>query len=135
GSATFVATGTLQASASGTLSNTATVTAPSGFIDPNLANNSATDADTVIRVADLSISKTDGRTTASPGQPLTYTIVAGNVGPSDVTGANVSDPLPTALVAATWTCIGAGGGTCAAAGTGSIDDTVDLPAGASVTYT
>jgi uncharacterized repeat protein (TIGR01451 family) len=35
----------------------------------------------------------------------------------------------------TWTCAGAGGGTCTAAGSGNIGDTVNLPAGGSVTYT
>jgi hypothetical protein len=44
---TYKATGTISASATGTLSNTATVTAPNGSTDPNLANNSATDSDTL----------------------------------------------------------------------------------------
>src|SRR6266436_6250827 len=44
---TYIATGTISPSATGTLSATATVTAPSGVTDPNLANNSATDTDTL----------------------------------------------------------------------------------------
>jgi len=47
GSATFTVSGTVSASATGTLSNTATVAAPAGITDPNAANNSATDTDTV----------------------------------------------------------------------------------------
>jgi hypothetical protein len=39
--------GTISSSATGTLSDTATVTAPSGVSDPNLANNSGTDIDTL----------------------------------------------------------------------------------------
>src|SRR6185312_15602496 len=35
----------------------------------------------------------------------------------------------------TWTCVGAGGGTCTASGSGNIADTVNLPSGGSVTYT
>jgi hypothetical protein len=44
---TYKATGTISASAAGTLSNTATVTAPNGSTDTNLANNSATDNDSL----------------------------------------------------------------------------------------
>jgi uncharacterized repeat protein (TIGR01451 family) len=48
GSATFTAQTTLSASATGSLANTATVAAAGGATDPNTANNSATDTDTVI---------------------------------------------------------------------------------------
>jgi len=48
GSATFTAQTTLSVSATGSLANTATVAAAGGATDPNLANNSATDTDTVI---------------------------------------------------------------------------------------
>jgi uncharacterized repeat protein (TIGR01451 family) len=95
----------------------------------------ATDTDTIIPAADLSITKTDGATTVSPGQPITYTIVASNAGPTAVTGATVSDTVPAALTLVGWTCTGAGGGTCTAAGAGNINDTVNLPVGATVTYT
>ena len=44
---TYKATGTISPTASGTLSDTATVTAPNGSTDPNLANNTATDNDTL----------------------------------------------------------------------------------------
>ncbi len=44
---TYKAIGKLSSSATGTLSNAATVTAPSGVTDFNLANNSATDTDTI----------------------------------------------------------------------------------------
>ena len=84
--------------------------------------------------ADLAITKTDGVTIATPSGSLTYTITASNVGPSNAPGATVTDILPSSLTA-TWTCVGAGGGTCTAAGSGNINDTVNLPAGGSVTYT
>ncbi|PYQ07253.1 MAG: hypothetical protein DMF82_04305 [Acidobacteria bacterium] len=84
---------------------------------------------------ELSITKTDGRNTASPGQPITYTIVAGNAGPNGASGANVVDVLPAALAGATWTCAGAGGGTCPASGSGNINHSVNLPVGGTVTYT
>jgi uncharacterized repeat protein (TIGR01451 family) len=44
---TYKATGTIITSATGSISDTATVSVPSGVTDPNLANNSATDTDTL----------------------------------------------------------------------------------------
>jgi uncharacterized repeat protein (TIGR01451 family) len=44
---TYKATGTISASATGSISDTATVMAPSGVTDPSLANNTATDTDTL----------------------------------------------------------------------------------------
>ena len=84
--------------------------------------------------ADLSITKTDGVATAVPGGSVTYTITASNAGPDPVVGATVADTFP-AVLTGTWTCVGAGGGTCTAAGSGNINDSVNLPAGGSVTYT
>jgi uncharacterized repeat protein (TIGR01451 family) len=85
--------------------------------------------------ADLSITKTDGVTTATAGGSVTYTITASNAGPDLMAGATVTDDFPASLTCA-WTCAGAGGGTCAAvAGTGDINEAVHLPAGGSATYT
>ncbi|MDS4059102.1 MAG: DUF11 domain-containing protein, partial [Candidatus Contendobacter sp.] len=134
GSATYTASCTIAASATGPLSNTATVAAPGGVTDPTPGNNSATDSDTLAASADLSITKTDGVTTAAPGGSVTYTITAANAGPSNATGATVADTFPATLTCA-WTCVGAGGGTCAAAGAGNLSDTVNLPSGGSATYT
>jgi uncharacterized repeat protein (TIGR01451 family) len=47
-SVTYTSSCSLSPSASGSLTNTATVTVPSPVIDPNLANNSATDVDTIL---------------------------------------------------------------------------------------
>ena len=84
--------------------------------------------------ADLAITNTDGVTTAIPGGSVTYTIVASNLGPSGAPGASVTDTFPTSLTCS-WHCAGAGSGTCTASGSGNISDTVNLPVGASVTYT
>jgi uncharacterized repeat protein (TIGR01451 family)/fimbrial isopeptide formation D2 family protein len=134
GSVTYTASCTISGAATGTLVNTATVAAPAGVTDPNPANNSATDTDTVGAQADLSITKTDGVTSVNAGGSVTYTIVAANAGPSAATGASVADTFPASLTC-TWTCAGAGGGTCTAAGAGNIGDSVNLPSGGSVTYT
>ncbi len=86
--------------------------------------------------ADLAISKDDGSTTYTPGNNVTYTIVASNNGPFGVQNAQVADSLPTGVSTATWTCGGAtNGATCGAtSGTGSINTTANLPANSSVTY-
>jgi uncharacterized repeat protein (TIGR01451 family) len=133
-SVTYTASCAISAAASGSLANTATVTEPAGVTDPTPGNNSDTDTDTLAASADLAITKTDGVTTATPGGSVTYTITASNAGPSDATGATVADSFPASLTC-TWSCAGAGGGTCTASGSGDIGDTVDLPSGASVTYT
>jgi uncharacterized repeat protein (TIGR01451 family) len=114
------------------LSNTATVASPAN--DPDPANNSATDTDTLAPQADLSITKTDGVTSVLAGGTTTYTITSSNAGPSNAAGATVTDTFPASLTC-TWTCVGAGGGTCTASGSGNISDSVNLPAGGSVTHT
>ncbi len=131
--ATYTAQCTIASSARGTLSNTATV---SGVGDPNPTNNSAADLDTVLRpVADLTLAKSDGVTQATPGESVTYNIVASNpAGPSDIQGATVTDLFADALTCL-WTCVGSAGGVCAAGpNVGDIVDPVHLPVGASVAY-
>ncbi len=135
GSATFAVTaanpvpaGVIQ------LSNTATIADDGSHgTDPIPGNNTGTDI-TPIPNADLSITVTDGVTSATPGGSVTYTITASNAGPSPATGATVADTFPASLTC-TWTCIGAGGGTCAASGSGNINSSANLPNGGSVTYT
>jgi uncharacterized repeat protein (TIGR01451 family) len=82
----------------------------------------------------LAISKSDDLGFATIGDSVTYTIIASNAAGSTAVGAHVVDNLPPELVAATWTCSATAGGTCAASGTGSIDQLVTLPAGSSVTF-
>ena len=104
--------------------------------DTNPANNSAIDVDSLTPQADLSIVKTDGAASTVPGTPITYSLIVSNAGPSAVSGAIVTDLLPAALNAASWTCTASAGGSCgAASGTGDIVTTVALQAGATATYT
>ena len=91
-SVVYTVTATVDPAATGTLSNTATVSAAN---DTNTANNSATVTDNLTPQADLSMVKTNGTTTAVPGSNITYDITVTNNGPSTVTGATVSDVLPT----------------------------------------
>ena len=85
--------------------------------------------------ADLAITKSDNITFVRPGDTLTYTIQVTNNGPQAVTAATVTDTLPSTLKTVTWTCVGANAGTCTASGSGNINDSVNLPLNASVTYT
>jgi len=132
-SVTYTATCGVAATASGSLANTASVTGPSGISDPNGADNSATDSDSLTAQADLAIDNTDGVTQAIPGGSVSYTLTASNAGPSAAPGSKVTDAFPAALTCA-WTCAGSGSATCTASGSGGIDDTVDLPPGGSVVY-
>jgi uncharacterized repeat protein (TIGR01451 family) len=85
--------------------------------------------------ADLSVTKTDGQATAIPGQGITYTIVAGNAGPSAATGATVSDTPPASLTNVTWTCAASAGSSCPASGVGSIAASVNLLVNGTATFT
>lgn len=135
-SATFTLVATIAAGATGNLANTVDVAVPGGVVDPNGTNDSATDTDTLQPTADLSITKNDGVTAVSPGESVTYTIVAANAGPSSVVGATVTDLVPAALTGVTWSCTGAAGGSCSpASGSGNVNAAVTLPLGGTVTFT
>ena len=84
--------------------------------------------------ADVGVAKTDGQTTAIPGQPLTYNITVSNAGPTTAPVTSVTDTVPAALLGATWTCVPTPGSTCTPAGAGSINDVVSVAAGGSLTY-
>ncbi len=133
---TYSATGTIDPSApSGTLSDTATVTAPNGVTDPDLTNNSATDSDTLVLSADLKVTVTDGQTRYTPGASDTYTIVVTNNGLGRVTGAGVSDSFPAFFGGVTFTATQTGGASgFTASGSGNIHDTVTMPGGSVITY-
>jgi len=134
-SITYKATGELSSSATGILSNTANVAAPSGVTDSNLANNSATDSDTISVKADLKVTVNDGKTKVIAGQKNTYTIVVTNLGPSDVIGAVISDSFPAELSSVTFTGTQTGGAFgSTASGSGNINDTVTMPSNSKITY-
>jgi uncharacterized repeat protein (TIGR01451 family) len=134
GSAAFTAVGTVAATATGTLSNTATATASGAPADPNPANNSATDTDTLTPTADLAVTKTDGQATAVPGVPITYTIVVSSAGPSASGTATLGDPFPS-LTGVTWSCVATPGSTCPASGAGALSASVSLAPAGTATFT
>ena len=119
----------------GTLTNTAIKTAQNEP-DPDHNNDMASASVAATSMADLRITKTDGLDTVLAGNPVTYTIVVSNAGPSPVVGAHVTDTFPPELATITWTCTNDTLSTCSVpGGTGPIDTTVSLPAGRSVTFT
>ncbi len=134
GSVVYTAVCDIDVAATGTLSNTAMIS--SAIMDPDGANNSATDNDTVlIQMADVSVTKTDGVTSAMPGGNLTYTIVAANAGPNLDPAVSLNDTLPADLTC-TYTSVASGGATGnTPAGAGDLTETLSMPAASSVTYT
>ena len=101
-----------------------------GFFGPNFLLVSPS--------ADLSITKIDGVTTATPGLTTTYTLTAANAGPDTATTASVTDNFPAACASVNYTSVAAGGATGNTVGpaSGNLNDTaLNLPVGASITYT
>ncbi len=86
--------------------------------------------------ADLAVTNTDGATTSSVGQPITYTVQVTNNGPSDVSGAQLADTIPGGVSGVSWTCqVTSGTGSCGtASGSGNaVATSLDLDAGAVAT--
>ncbi len=152
---TYTAAVALDPSASGTVSNTATLTPPAG-VDPNPANDSATDTDTVMVATDLAADLDDGVTVATPGEVLETTLTVSNDGTVAAPGSTVTFDPPVydggAVTAGytagtvTWSCVATGGACCQAAppcgvpeapvtGTGAIAQLVNLPAAGGLTFT
>ena len=88
--------------------------------------------------ADLSITMDDGMTAVAPGAGTSYTIIVSNNGPDAVTGASVVGSVPFDITADTWLATGSTGGgsvTGATSGNSILGTVVDLPVGATVTFT
>ena len=99
----------------GTVTNTVNLQLPVTLTDNNLANNSASDADAVKGAANISVAKTNGTNTLVAGGTTAYTVTVANAGPSNASGAVVSDPVAAGLSCTTAaTCTASGGASCAA---------------------
>src|SRR5205807_620420 len=98
-SVTYTVVVTIDPSATGVLTNTATVAAAN---DPNPANNTASDADALTPRNDVGVTKSDGVPSVVSGTTTTYTIVVSNSGPSTATSVSVSDPQPVGVTAFSW---------------------------------
>ena len=82
---------------SGTVTNVATVSPGPFVIDPVMANNTASDADVVRALVNVTIAKTNGTTTVVAGSTTSYTVTISNLGPGAADGAVVTDVPGTGL--------------------------------------
>lgn len=154
GSASCTITVTVTSNTPGVYNNSGCL-ANDGTAIPNCTNNFPTITGlyspgtaplTVRPVVDLSITKSANIASYVPGQPITYTVVVHNNGPSDAVNAVFTDPLPSSITGATWTCAVTVAGTSnlppagptacnAPTSTGSISGTVRINVGGTLTYT
>lgn len=91
---TYTVTIAVPSNYTGQIVNTASAT--SAVQDPNVSNNSQTDIDTVNALAEITLTK--AIVTAGPhriGDNVEFLITAINNGPSDATGINIVDKLPS----------------------------------------
>lgn len=133
---TYTVVANVSVAATGGLVNTASVMAPTGVSDTNLANNSATDTDELTPQAELSVTVTDGVASVEAGTSDTYTIIVSNDGPAAVSGASVTSAMPPAFDSDSWTVIASTGSSAAGlSGDGGIISAVTLLPGGSATYT
>jgi large repetitive protein len=100
---------------SSTSSQTFSAVVSSATPDSNGANNTATASAPLVRIALLSISKTNAVSSVVSGDSTTYTIVASNDGPSSADNTLVRD-LPSAGLSCMTDpiCVPAGGAVCPA---------------------
>lgn len=105
---------------------------PNGVPD-DLAGNSG--AAYGFSATDLAVTLTDEVPRAVAGGTTTYVLSTRNLGWGSAIGAVVQDIFPAACATVHWTCAGVAGGQCTAQGVGPINNSVVLPAGASVRFT
>lgn len=78
--------------------------------------------------SDVSVTKSDGSGTYTPGGSASYVITVSNAGPDAVSGVVVNDTLPNgARLSAPWTCVATGvGSSCPATGGAAGDAAISL---------
>ena len=135
---------------------TVTVTPPAGIVPTFDFDGIATPNTSTIALATNAVVRTQdfGYTTAAPtnvdlvvtkdnnnvqdlaavGAIVTYTVMVTNNGPAPATNAVVTDTLPAEFTTATWTATGSPGTVFTNSGTGSLSETVSIPAAGTITY-
>ncbi|WNR44897.1 DUF7507 domain-containing protein [Paenibacillus roseipurpureus] len=94
-SMTILIRGTVNPSATGTITNTAVVSSTTP--DPDPTNNVSTEITPVNTSADLSITKTGSPDPVPAGSVLTYTLLVVNAGPNTAQNVTVTDAVPSEL--------------------------------------
>jgi uncharacterized repeat protein (TIGR01451 family) len=110
---------TVNPSASGTISNTASVTATQP--DPTTPNTATATTTVTPSGADLSVTKADSPDPVLQGQELTYTVTVTNSGPAQATGVTLTDTLPAGVTFVSATPTGTESGGIVTCDLGSID--------------
>jgi len=136
---TYTVTSDIASGAEGGLVNNVSVALPDGLIDPTPENNNDTvEIPDSAPITDLRAIKDVNLGIISPGTDVTYMITVHNDGPSDANGATITDAIPNQIDQWSWTCTDETGGANGCDGVVDSDqdfeDTVKLPAGASLTY-
>lgn len=111
----------------GYVTNTAAVLPRLGTTDGNLLNNTATVAVFISPKAVVTVAKTNGVATLPAGVTTHYTITLANIGPSDASGAVVTDPVVPGLSCTSVTCNAVGGAACGSVTTGALAGGHPLP--------
>jgi uncharacterized repeat protein (TIGR01451 family) len=120
---------TVDPAATGSITNTATVTGNES--DPNLSNNTSTVTTPIVPQVDLGITKSGQPNPITAGNQLTYSLTTTNHGPSNGTGATVTDVLPAGVQ-----YVSAGGSGTASYSSGVVTLSLgSMAAGASVSST
>lgn len=135
-SVTYTVMAQLATNITGPVTNTATITPPMGFTDPDPTNNTATTLINVIPGADVTLSVNPLTPVASLGGKMGYEVIVTNNGPAPVMGVAIGSTIDPNILGVTFTAVGSGGASnFSSAGNGNIADSVTLPVGAKIVYT
>src|SRR5207237_5982787 len=91
------------------ISNTASIA--SDLPDPNPADNTASDTTPLVAAPDLSIVKSDGGISTTPGGTVPYTLSYANTGNQGATGVAITETVPANTTfnagasTAGWNCV------------------------------
>ena len=102
GVVTLNISGTVSPNAASTIVSSVTATPPPGIIDLVTNNNAAAATNSVVQVADLAVTISDGVTNVYRGGALTYVITAINLGPSTLNSITVSNSFSSFLTNLTF---------------------------------
>ncbi|MBN1937895.1 MAG: DUF11 domain-containing protein [Anaerolineae bacterium] len=98
GTVTYIVIGNVVPSTTlSSVSNTADIAVPGGYVDSNLSNNQASVRVSLVPQADLSVRKLDSPDPVLAGTVLTYTLIHTNTGPSYARSITLTDRLTTGV--------------------------------------